>query len=97
MKTSIRTVVIALALAPAAAFAQTPSQPQEGYAPSKIHHPSGVQDDQSRAGAQGATSTTPDSGYGGAAGGMTQSGAMQSGSTYRMMPRSEWRSMYEHH
>ena len=93
MKSSIRTIAIALALAPAAAFAQTSYQPQDGSAPSKTHYPSDVQGGQWRAGEQGSTNMQTDSGYGG-----VTSGTTQSGSNYRMMmPNNNWRSMYEHH
>lgn len=95
MKSSIRTIAVALALAPAAAFAQTYSQPQTGdtgYTPSKTHYPNDVQGTQSRTGAQSGTNMTSDNGYGG-----VTSGTAQSGSSYRMMPHNNWRTLYGHH
>lgn len=92
MKSSIRTITFALALVPAAAFAQTSSQTQSGYTGNEIHSPSNAQSTQSRTGAQGSTNMQSDSSYGG-----VTSGTAQSGSSYRMMPHNGLRSMYEHH
>ena len=93
MKSSIRTIAIALALAPAAAFAQTSSQPQNGYPASKTHYPSNVQRAQSPDDMQGGASMNSDSGYGGVTGSATQSGS----SSQMMTPRHNWRPLYEHH
>lgn len=104
MKCSIRTIALALTLAPAAVFAQSSNQPltraqvqneltqlrQDGYKPSKIHYPNDIQAAEARVAAQGDTNMTPSTGFGG-----TPSGTVQSGSTMTH-PRA-WRSMYDHH
>ena len=92
MKTSIRTIAIALALAPAAAFAQSSVQPPEGHTASKVDYPGDMQGNPSRAGGQNDMKMQSDGGYGG-----VTSGTMQSGSTHSIMPHNTWRSMYGHH
>lgn len=104
MKLSIRTLAIALALAPAAAFAQTSGQPvshaqlmdqltqlrSDGYVPSNIHYPSDIQAAEARVNASRGVTAAPNTGVGGAAGETVQSGS-------RMTPNANWRSMYGGH
>ncbi|CAB3672148.1 DUF4148 domain-containing protein [Trinickia soli] len=107
MKRSLLTTVIALALAPAAAMAQTqgPDSPvtraqvmnqliqlrQNGYVPSKIHYPADIQAAEARVGTQAGVSTTAVSDMGGATAGTVQSGSPV------MTPSTSWRSMYGRH
>lgn len=106
MKRSLRTAIVALALAPAAAMAQTTAADtplthaqvmnqltqlrQNGYVPNKIHYPADIQAAQARAGMQGGNDAAATSGMGGATTGMSQSGS-------RMTPTTSWRSMYGRH
>lgn len=107
MKRSLLTTVIGLALAPAAAMAQTqgPDSPvthaqaidqltqlrHNGYVPSKIHYPADIQAAEARAGTQAGVGTTLASGMGGATAGTAQSGSRM------MTPSTSWRSMYGRH
>lgn len=105
MKCSIRTIALALTLAPAAVFAQSSNQPltraqvehqltqlrQNGYRPSELHYPADIQAAEARVAAQGGTGETATTGFGG-----TTSGMMQSGSPTMMTPHG-WKSMYGHH
>ena len=105
MKSSFRTLAAALALLPAVAFAQTSNEPpthaqvmnqltqlrQDGYKPSKIHYPADIEAAQARVAAQGGTTATSTSGFGGATDGAMHAGsAMQSNSM-------QWHSMFAHH
>jgi hypothetical protein len=103
MKLSIRTLAIALALAPAAAFAQTSAQPvthaqlmdqltqlrSDGYVPSNIHYPSDIQAAEARVNASGGGAMS-NAGMGGSAGETMQSGS-------RMTSNANWRSTYGRH
>lgn len=105
MKCSIRTIALALTLAPAAVFAQSSNQPlshaqvlnqltqlrQDGYRPSKIHYPNDIQAAEARVAAQGGTNVRSATGFGG-----STSGTVQSGSPSMTTPHA-WRSMYDHH
>lgn len=105
MKSSFRTLAIALTLLPAAAFAQTSNVPsthaqlmnqltqlrEEGYKPSKIHYPADIQAAQARVAAQTGTTATSTSGFGG-----TTDGTMQSGSATQSNGM-RWRSIFGHH
>ena len=100
MKCSIRIIALALALAPAAVFAQSSNQPltraqvQDQLTqlrPSKLHYPADIQAAEARVAAQGTAGATSTTGFGG-----TPSGTMQSGSSTIMRPHA-WRSMYSHH
>lgn len=104
MKLSIRTLAIALALVPAAAFAQTSGQPvthaqimneltqlrNDGYVPSNIHYPADIQAAEARLNASNGASATSNTGIGGATGETVQSGS-------RMTSTANWRSMYSGH
>lgn len=106
MKSSFRIVVVALALTPVAALAQsqTSAQPsthaqlidqltqlrQDGYVPSKIHYPADIQAAQARMQMQAGTGNASNSDVGG-----TVAGASQSGSRMTFQPGG--RSMYGHH
>ncbi|MGN6315722.1 DUF4148 domain-containing protein [Trinickia sp.] len=104
MKFSIRTLAIALALAPAAAFAQTSAQPvthaqlmdqltqlrNDGYVPSNIHYPSDIQAAEARVNASRGGGAMSNAGMGGSAGETVQSGS-------RMTSNAHWRSMYGGH
>ncbi|MGG1948310.1 DUF4148 domain-containing protein [Trinickia sp. NRRL B-1857] len=105
MKFSFRTLAVAFALLPAAAFAQTSNEPlthaqvmnqltqlrADGYKPSKIHYPADIQAAEARMAEQSGTALSSTSGYGGATNGAMQSGSgMTSNGT-------QWRSMYSHH
>jgi hypothetical protein len=105
MKISFPVVVIALAVTPVAALAQSQaSDPpthaqlvdqltqlrQNGYMPSKIHYPADIEAAQARGRMQASTGTASNSGVGGAAAGASQSGS-------RMTIDSGFRSMYGRH
>ena len=104
MKRSIRTLAIALALAPAAAFAQTSAQPvthaqlmdqltqlrNDGYVPSNIHYPSDIQAAEARVNASRGASVMSNAGMGGTAGETVQSGS-------RMTSNAIGRALYRHH
>ncbi|MGN6231154.1 MAG: DUF4148 domain-containing protein [Trinickia sp.] len=110
MKFTIRTVALALALVPAAAFAQASHQPmthqqvmdqltqlrQAGYRPNNIHYPADIQAAEARVASRGGSTMTPQTGYGGTPDEGMQSG--HSGQTgYQPMTHSGWRTMYAHH
>lgn len=104
MKLSIRTLAIALALAPAAAFAQTSAQPvthaqlmdqltqlrSAGYVPSNIHYPSDIQAAEARVNASPGEGAMPTTGIGGTADETVQSGS-------RATPNAIGRALYRHH
>ncbi len=105
MKSSFRTLAVALALVPAAAFAQTSNEPlthaqvmnqltqlrADGYKPSKIHYPADIQAAEARMAPQSSTTLSSTSGYGGATSGTIQSGG-------GITPNgTQWRSMFSHH
>jgi hypothetical protein len=106
MKISFPVVVIALALTPVAALAQSQAsaQPsthaqlinqltqlrQGGYVPSKIHYPADIEAAQARGRMQAGAGAASNSGVGGAVAGASQSGS-------RITIDSGFRSMYGRH
>lgn len=101
MNTTTRTLAILFAIAtPAISFAQptggpiTRAQVREelvqlehaGYKPSKVHYPADIQAAEARVSAQDIRKGNAYSGYGGMAGGVSQSG--------QRLSTDNWRAMY---